>query len=143
MWCLCTDRERYQVNCLTEIMFEDALKRADELDAILERTGKPMGPLHGLPVSLKDAFQIKGRYSARRASVACSSIDGPAIAGLDSTIGMVYWCDKPDDKNSALTDILLSLGAVLYVKTTTPPALFLCETYSYVSKSTSTFTVLL
>ncbi len=65
MWCLCTDRERYQVNCLTEIMFEDALKRADELDAILERTGKPMGPLHGLPVSLKDAFQIKGRYSAK------------------------------------------------------------------------------
>ncbi len=46
---------------------------------------------------------------------------------------MVYWCEKPDDRSSALTDILLSLGAVLYVKTTTPPALFLCETYSYVS----------
>jgi hypothetical protein len=41
------------VNCLTETMFEEAIERAKELDGYLERYGRTMGPLHGLPVSLK------------------------------------------------------------------------------------------
>jgi Asp-tRNA(Asn)/Glu-tRNA(Gln) amidotransferase A subunit family amidase len=36
-----------------------ALKRAKELDEIFEKTGKTVGPLHGLPISLKDQFRIK------------------------------------------------------------------------------------
>ena len=43
-------------NCLAEIMFEDAIKRAKWLDAEMARTGKPVGPLHGLPISIKDSF---------------------------------------------------------------------------------------
>ena len=46
--------------CLTEIFFERALKRAKELDEHLEKTGKVVGPLHGLPVSIKDRFDIEG-----------------------------------------------------------------------------------
>jgi amidase len=38
-------------NCLTEIMIEDGLKRAAELDEYFHSTGKVVGPLHGLPVS--------------------------------------------------------------------------------------------
>jgi amidase len=38
-------------NCLTEIMFDDAIARAKELDAYFQRTGQPFGPLHGLPRS--------------------------------------------------------------------------------------------
>lgn len=34
-------------NCLTEIMFDQALKRAKELDEHLAKTGKPVGSLHG------------------------------------------------------------------------------------------------
>ncbi len=49
-----------QVNCLTEIFVERALARAAEVDAHLKSTGKVMGPLHGLPISLKDQFRIKG-----------------------------------------------------------------------------------
>lgn len=49
-----------QVNCLTEIFVERALARAKELDAHLEATGKVVGPLHGLPISLKDQISIKG-----------------------------------------------------------------------------------
>lgn len=41
------------VNCLTEVMFDEAVERAKELDEYLEREGKTMGPLHGLPVSVK------------------------------------------------------------------------------------------
>ena len=36
-----------------------ALKRAAELDTYLAKTGKVVGPLHGLPISLKDQFRIK------------------------------------------------------------------------------------
>lgn len=47
-------------NCLTEIFVEKALAKAAERDAYLKQTGKVLGPLHGLPVSLKDQINIKG-----------------------------------------------------------------------------------
>lgn len=40
-------------NCLTEIMFADAIAAAEKLDAEYERTGKTVGPLHGLPMTFK------------------------------------------------------------------------------------------
>ena len=39
---------------------ERALKRAKELDEHLKTTGEVVGPLHGLPMSLKDQIRIKG-----------------------------------------------------------------------------------
>lgn len=42
-----------QVNCLTAFFSEEAMARARELDGILAKTGKPVGPLHGLPVGIK------------------------------------------------------------------------------------------
>lgn len=86
-------------NCLTEIFFNDALARSCELDAYLKKHGKPMGPLHGLPVSLKDTFKVKG---------------------YDASVGVASLCFKPATSNSALVDLLLSLGAVLYCKTNVP-----------------------
>lgn len=47
-------------NCCTEIFLEDAFAQAVQLDEYLARNGKPMGPLHGLPVSVKDLFHVKG-----------------------------------------------------------------------------------
>jgi len=88
--------------CLTEIFFDRALARAAELDAYISLHERPMGPLHGLPISLKDTFDI---------------------AGLDSSIGIAALANKPAAKNSALVDILLSAGAVLYVKTNVPQTL--------------------
>lgn len=49
-----------QVNCLTEIFIDNALERAAELDAYFKEHGTVVGPLHGLPISLKDQFPIKG-----------------------------------------------------------------------------------
>lgn len=49
-----------QTNCLTEIFIDRALERAAWLDEQLKSTGKVVGPLHGLPVSLKDQIRIKG-----------------------------------------------------------------------------------
>jgi len=47
-------------NCLTEIFVERALDRAKEVDRYLVERGEPIGPLHGLPISLKDQFTMKG-----------------------------------------------------------------------------------
>lgn len=41
------------VNCLMDINVESALSRARELDAIFKKSGRVVGPLHGLPVSIK------------------------------------------------------------------------------------------
>ena len=47
--------------CCTEVFFEEALAVAKEMDNHLARTGKTVGPLHGLPVSIKDLFSVKGQ----------------------------------------------------------------------------------
>ena len=88
-------------------MFEEALKQARELDELLRKTGKPKGPFHGLPISIKDNFFIEGK---------------------DSTLGFVSLANKPAEKNSPLIDILIEAGAVLYVKTNVPTAMMIAET---------------
>jgi amidase len=47
------------VNCVLEFFPDLALVRAQELDAYYQKTGKTVGPLHGLPISLKDQFRIR------------------------------------------------------------------------------------
>jgi amidase len=84
---------------------------AKALDTYLASTGRPIGPLHGLPVSLKDNFNI---------------------AGKDSTLGFVAWVNDPATYNSTLTDLLLNAGAVLYVKTNVPTAMMITETVNNV-----------
>lgn len=94
-------------NCLTETFFDHALARAKECDAYLAEQKKTMGPLHGLPVSLKDSFNVKG---------------------IASTIGFVSFLDHPvAEDDGALPKILLSLGAVLYVKTNIPQSLMTAD----------------
>ncbi|KAK2744815.1 hypothetical protein FQN57_004139 [Myotisia sp. PD_48] len=107
----------HQINpCLLEIFFDQGLERAKYLDEYLLQNGKPMGPLHGLPVSLKDQFHVKGH---------------------DTTMGYVGWIgtyegskdpEKVHKVDSQLVTELLSLGAVLYCKTSVPQTLLIGET---------------
>ncbi|KAJ3998567.1 amidase signature domain-containing protein [Lentinula boryana] len=103
-------------NCLTEIFIERALARAASLDDHLQKTGTVVGPLHGLPVSLKDQINIKG---------------------LESCMGYVSWVGIFADKNSVLTDILENAGAVIFVKTNIPQTLMWAETFNHVFGRTS------
>ncbi|KAF4869416.1 Acetamidase [Colletotrichum siamense] len=97
--------------CLTETFFDEALTRARHLDE-LRSQGKTIGPLHGLPVSLKDSFRV---------------------AEHQSTLGIVSFLDKsPANKNSALVDVLLKLGAVLYVKTNVPQTLATVDSENHI-----------
>ncbi|QGA12542.1 hypothetical protein EYB26_000186 [Talaromyces marneffei] len=98
-------------NCCTEIFLEDAFDRARQLDDYLEQTGELIGPLHGLPVSIKDLFDV---------------------TGVDSCIGWVGLTNKPatQDGNAAAT--LRRLGAVLYVKTNVPQSMMMSDSYNHV-----------
>jgi amidase len=79
---------------------------ARRLDEYLANTGNPIGPLHGLPVSLKDNFNLKG---------------------LDSTVGFVGHVGEPADHDSTLAELLQAAGAVFYVKTNVPTAMMIAE----------------
>lgn len=48
------------VNCLHEIFFDQAIAEAEKADKYLQEHKRPIGVLHGLPVSLKDQFHVKG-----------------------------------------------------------------------------------
>ncbi|KAJ8115001.1 hypothetical protein OPT61_g3255 [Boeremia exigua] len=97
-------------NCLTEIMFDEALARAHECDSFLKTRGKPMGPLHGLPISLKDSFNVKG---------------------VQSTIGYVSFISHPPStSNSAVVQILFDAGAVFYVKTNLPQTMMTADSHN-------------
>ncbi|KAL5589039.1 hypothetical protein FOBRF1_015567 [Fusarium oxysporum] len=102
-------------NCLHEIFFDQALERARYLDDYFAKHGTTLGPLHGLPISLKDQFHVKG---------------------VDTTMGYVGWIGgnlgidpgKTHTVESQIVTELLSLGAVLYCKTSLPQTLLFGET---------------
>ncbi|KAI9368106.1 amidase signature domain-containing protein [Aspergillus egyptiacus] len=85
--------------CLTEPLFESALRRAEELDDHLRRTGNPIGPLHGLPISVKDSFNIRG---------------------VDSSVGIAALALHPAEADAPLVSLLTSLGAIIITKTNVP-----------------------
>ncbi|KUL88173.1 hypothetical protein ZTR_04082 [Talaromyces verruculosus] len=87
-------------NCLTEIFFDDAIERAKKLDMeYSQKSLDALPPLFGLPISLKDSFQV---------------------AGYDTSTGLGCYVDEPAKENSALAAMLIDLGAVLYCKTNLP-----------------------
>ncbi|KAK0621986.1 amidase [Bombardia bombarda] len=95
-------------NCLSEIFFDRALATAAKLDDHLARTGKTVGSLHGLPVSLKDNFNL---------------------IGVDSTVGFTSHVGDPAKEDALLVEMLRDrLGAVFYVKTNVPTAMMIAET---------------
>lgn len=105
-----------QVNCLLDIFFSTALQDADALDAYFAKHNRPIGPLHGLPVSLKDAFHVKD---------------------TDTTLSYVGWIGTFEGRphtpstlalEATLVHDLRSLGAVLFCKTSVPQSLMSGET---------------
>ena len=93
-------------NCLTEVFFDEGLRRAQELDHHLEKTGQVIGPLHGVPVSIKDHILVKGH---------------------DTSTGYVSWVGRTvAEKDAVVVDILRRAGAVIYVKTANPQTLLVC-----------------
>jgi Asp-tRNA(Asn)/Glu-tRNA(Gln) amidotransferase A subunit family amidase len=96
-------------NCVTELLPERALKRAAELDEYLEANKKPIGPLHGVPISVKEHIGIQG---------------------LDLNAGFISWVGRVAEEDAHILQILWDAGAVFYVRTTQPQTLMHLETSS-------------
>ena len=98
-------------SCLTVATFDTAIERAKELDEHISRTGNVVGPLHGLPISLKDCF-----------------ITPP----VPSTIGISAYAEQETkaDEESVLVALLRDLGAVVHCKTNVPVGMMAMETVS-------------
>lgn len=97
------------VNCVTELLPDRALRRAAELDEYLATHKKPIGPLHGLPISVKEHIGMKG---------------------LDLNSAFIGSVSNIAEKDSVLLEPLWNAGAVFYVRTTEPQTMMHLETCS-------------
>ncbi|OCK85084.1 acetamidase [Lepidopterella palustris CBS 459.81] len=95
------------IKSLTEVLFDVALQRAKELDQYFKEHRTLVGPLHGVPMTLKDQFDVKG---------------------YDSTLGYVGRAFKQASGDAVLVALLKQLGAVVIAKTNLPQSIMWCET---------------
>lgn len=86
-------------NFLTEINFEQAIERAKELDRQFKESGTVVGPLHGVPITIKDSQDL---------------------AGFDSSEGLTPMAGQPAEVTGDLVQILIDAGAVVIAKTNMP-----------------------
>ncbi|KAL8920878.1 MAG: hypothetical protein Q9208_006050 [Pyrenodesmia sp. 3 TL-2023] len=86
---------------------EEALSRAKYLDDYYNEHKRPVGPLHGLPISVKEHIGMKGK-------------------GLNA--GFVSWWDHKGADDANVLKILWRAGCVFYARTTEPQTLMHLET---------------
>ena len=89
------DRNGPKINSVITIN-PKALEEADALDAAYKRSG-PVGPLHGIPVVLKDQMDV---------------------AGLPTTLGSVVFKDVVPTRDAFVTEKLKKAGAIVIAKVT-------------------------
>lgn len=101
-----------------EIFFDQAIQDAKLLDEKFATTKSPVGPLHGLPMSFKDQFHIRG---------------------VETTMGYVGWIDtfeglkgtgKEKVTESEFVREARILGAIPFCKTSLPHTLMSMETWN-------------
>ncbi|KNG83128.1 glutamyl-tRNA(gln) amidotransferase subunit A [Aspergillus nomiae NRRL 13137] len=90
------------LNFATEFMADKAIARAKELDAYYRRTGKLVGPLHGVPISVKEHIGIKG--------LTCNG-------------GYVAWVNDIAPEDALILQCLHKAGAIFHVRTNQPQSL--------------------
>ncbi|KAK3934289.1 amidase signature domain-containing protein [Diplogelasinospora grovesii] len=101
---------------MLEIGFDMALKRARELDEYFRVHGIPIGPLHGIPVTVKDQFHIRGLETSM------------AFVGWIGTFEGKKGTGKEKHFESELIKELHNLGAVMIGKTSLVQSIWSPET---------------
>jgi amidase len=89
------DKKGPAINAIITVS-SDALKEADRLDAAYKASG-PVGPLHGIPVIVKDQADVKG---------------------MPTTLGSVLFKNYYPDRDSFVAENLRKAGAVILAKAT-------------------------
>jgi amidase len=87
-----------RINAVVTLMREEALARAREADAARAK-GRFFGPLHGVPITIKDAFDVKG---------------------VRTTFGNPAFKDHIPTRDSAVVERLRRAGAILLGMTNVP-----------------------
>lgn len=98
-------------NCLTDLLHEEALDQALKLDKLFKTSGHAIGPLHGVPVSLKDVFELRG---------------------YDCTWGLISNVGKKYSNDGDIVRVLKNMGAVVIAKTNVAQGLLLVESINNV-----------
>lgn len=73
-----------KLNAVIIPLFDDALAQAKEADQ-KQKHGEPLGQLHGVPVTIKDQFHVKGlptSFGVARLKDQIAAEDGPMVAAL-------------------------------------------------------------
>ncbi len=104
-----------KINAFVTLNEEQALKRARKADDALA-AGKNWGPLHGLPILIKDQFRT---------------------AGLRTTCGFPELAEYIPKENAVAVDRLLNAGALIIGKTNTPIGASDIQTYNKVAGTTN------
>ena len=94
---------------------EDALKQAAELDTAFQKTGKLKGPLHGIPVAVKDQVET---------------------AGIPTSFGSIALKGYVPEKDATIITKMKEAGAIIIGKTTLPD--FATSWFGYSSASGET-----
>ncbi|KAF5630988.1 general amidase [Fusarium tjaetaba] len=105
--------------CLTQWFMAEAIEQAQKLDAFLEAHGKPIGPLHGLPISIKDHIQVAGTSSSQGCFISISD----------------------DGQDADIVSILRAQGAIIYCKTNQPQSLMHLESDSHWGRVLNPFNI--
>ncbi|PYI24290.1 amidase [Aspergillus violaceofuscus CBS 115571] len=90
------------LNFATEFLADKAISRARELDRHFKETGNLVGPLHGVPISVKEHIGIK--------DLTCNG-------------GYVAWVNDIATEDALLLQYLEKAGAVFHVRTNQPQSL--------------------
>src|SRR5213593_3318455 len=89
------DKQGPNINAIITLNSK-ALEEADRLDAAFKKSG-PIGPLHGIPVIIKDQMDAKG---------------------MPTTLGSILFKDYYPDRDSFVAEKLRKAGAIILGKTT-------------------------
>ena len=96
------------LNAVTVRRYDQARREAAAADA-MHAAGDDLGPLHGVPVSIKDQFLLRG---------------------TPTTLGLPSRADHVADREGPLVTRLRNAGAVPFVKTNVPVLLMESETHN-------------
>ncbi|CAG8001328.1 unnamed protein product [Penicillium salamii] len=123
------------VRCFHEFFPEKAIAQTKELDEYFEIHKKPIGPLHGLPISINDQFRIEVKTHFLKRPIKTKTLTSKQ--GQETSMGCIAWLGKYDTTESMLVTLLRKAGAVLYTKTTVSQTLISGETSNNIIAVTS------
>jgi amidase len=103
------------INAVVVRDFEAARKAADEADRMREND-ENMGPLHGVPMTIKEAFDL---------------------AGLSTTWGVTNFRNNVATRDSLVAEKLQAAGAIILGKTNVPPMLSDWQTFNDIYGTTN------